>query len=156
MNFKIILPFKTGEVTKNGDVYPEDVMRKAIDDFNKKTSEADVFGGVTDRERLNRSLSFSTFFSELPAEEPTHKILDAMIAHDKQIIFNCETLDTDDGRHLENLLKNRSSDIEYLPIIETPHGQPKDIDGVSTITEIIDIRGISISMRKSGEEDEHQ
>ena len=140
MKFRVILPFKAGQVNAKGNLYPENVIKSAIKRFNDRAKKEEIFGGITER-------------GNLTWEDPTHKILGAIVSADDQIMFECETLRSEEGKDLERILTEQN--IEYLPVMELPKGQPKIIDGVRTFTEITKILGISIGIRKE-KNDEHK
>ena len=137
MIFRVILPFKAGQVNAKGNLYPENVIKSAIRRFSDRVKKEEVFGGITKR-------------GSFTWEDPTHKILGAIVSDDGQIMFECETLPSTEGRDLERTLTEQN--IEYLPIMELPKGQPKMIDGVRTFTEITKIHGISISIKEENDE----
>ena len=139
MKFRVILPFKAGQVSANGNLYPENVIKSAIKRFNEKAGKEEILGGIVER-------------NDLTWEEPTHRVLSGVVSSDDQIMFECETLTSKEGKVLEMILTEKN--IEYLPIMEVPKDKPKMIDGVRTITEITTIQGISIGIKE--EDDEHQ
>jgi hypothetical protein len=137
MKFKVVLPFKAGEVSPRGLLYPSEVLEEALSRFKQRIEEEAVYGGVIKR-------------GELKWEKPTHKVVKAEMATSGQVTFDCEVLDTEDGRDLMRLLTECS--IEFLPVMETPRDQPQMIDGVKTITKITNIAGVSIGIKEEKDE----
>ena len=133
MKFRAILPFKAGQVNKNGNLYPEDVIRNAIKKFNDRAENEDIFGGITTRDKLEW-------------KDPTHKVLGAIVSDDNRIVFECETLSSKEGIDMERILTEQN--IEYLPIMRLPKDQPKMINGIKTFTEITKIEGVSIGIKE--------
>lgn len=133
MKFKVILPFKAGEISPRGFLYPPEVLKEAVDRFKKRIEKEDVYGGVVKR-------------GEFKWEKPTHKVVKAEMASG-QVTFDCEVLDTAEGKDLQRLLTE--APIEFLPMMETPRDQPQMIDGVKTITKITKIDGVSIGIKES-------
>ena len=125
-----------GKRTANGNVYTKEALEGSIRHFNEKAKSGKVFGGFVDRQDLNT----------IPLQDASHVTLGAEIDQDDRVTFHIKTLDTPQGKILEKMMSEDM--VKYMPIMEVGLDQPKIIDGVKTITEIKDLRGIGIEMSR--------
>lgn len=131
MKFTVKTQIFADKMTKNGNVYPEEVLRKAIKEFNERGG---VKCGPVDRDVLS-------------TRKYTHITHSARLTEDKEVEFECETMENRDGKYLEQVINNDK--ISFLPIIEAPLDQPIEKDGVKVITRINNIKGIGVCYDKS-------
>lgn len=129
MYVTVPLGIKPGVPTKNGNVYTEQVCKKAVNQINKKTP---IMGHYMEKMDLQ------------PIGKPCFEVRGAEL-NDKGIELHIKTLDSKEGKILISEIYDGNIDI--LPIIEVGLHQPVNLDGVPTITEIKKVRGFGVSIK---------
>lgn len=130
MFITIDLEVKPDQMTKNGNIYPRDVLEEAITKFNQRSrSKGGVKHGYVNKNELHYK------------GQPTHKVISIEMAGEN-IKAHLEILDTREGKRLQEAIRN--GNVSYVPIIEVPLDQPVETPRGKKITEIKTIRGIGI------------
>ena len=99
---------KSGASGKAGG-YSEDVLKKAVEDFNKHKDEYSKFGSFGDRDNAEIGIS-------VPMGEITHEVVDVSIEHG-DLFGKIQLLDTPKGKIVKEML-NVGAEFEVAPLVE--------------------------------------
>lgn len=117
--------------TKSGRVYPKELVINALEDYKQLHTESDVsfmFGQLKTDDNLFAMPSFEVDISLV-----SH-VIKEFTWKDDTLYATIETLDTPNGRTLQNVLDKYSQD--GLELMHNAYGDISVVDDIETVTEL--------------------